>query len=106
VYEYLAAGRPIFALAEESETAHVVRRSGLGVSVTPEDEAAIADGLVTVVRMADAPVKLPPRELYDGNLGAAVIEGILREAVAASPLARSIAANSPSPGRASDSTPR
>jgi glycosyltransferase involved in cell wall biosynthesis len=84
VYEYLAAGRPIFALAEESETAFVVRRSGLGVSVTPEDESAIADGLVSVVRMSERPVLKPARELYDGNLGAAAIEGILREAVPAS----------------------
>jgi glycosyltransferase involved in cell wall biosynthesis len=81
VYEYLAAGRPIFALAEESETAYVVRRSGLGVSVPPDDERAIADALTTVIRLGNSPVTRPPREMYDGNIGAASIETMLREVV-------------------------
>jgi glycosyltransferase involved in cell wall biosynthesis len=82
VYEYLAAGRPIFALAEEGETAEVVRQSGIGVSVTPEDESSIVEGLLEVVRMSQSVLSRPPRELYDGNLGAETIEGLLREAVA------------------------
>lgn len=81
VYEYLAAGRPIFALAEEGETAEVVRRSGLGISVTPENETSIVDGLVAVVGMSQGTVPQPPRALYDGNLGAATIEQLLRSAV-------------------------
>ena len=79
VYEYLAAGRPIFAIAEEGETAQVVRASGIGVSVTPDDDERIAEGLVAVVRMAGGATPAPPRELYDGNLGAAAIEAILRD---------------------------
>jgi hypothetical protein len=82
VYEYLAAGRPIFALAEEGETAEVVRRSGIGVSVTPDDEASIVEGLLEVVRMSQGVLSRPPRDLYDGTLGAETIEGLLREAVA------------------------
>lgn len=34
--EYLAAGRPIFALAHEGELAQVVRESGIGVVANPE----------------------------------------------------------------------
>ena len=84
VYEYLAAGRPIFALAE-GETAEVVRRSGIGISVTSEDESSIVDGLLRVVQMSQGAVPAPPRHMYDGNLGAAAIEQVLRQAVAQSP---------------------
>jgi glycosyltransferase involved in cell wall biosynthesis len=79
VYEYLAAARPILALAEEGETADVVRSSGLGVSVTPENEPALAEGLMAVLAMARQPLPAPPRELYDGNVGAATIERLLRD---------------------------
>jgi len=84
VYEYLAAGRPIFALAE-GETADVVRSSGIGVSVASDDERSIVDGLLRVVQMSQGAVPAPPREMYDGNLGAAAIEQVLRQAVAQSP---------------------
>ena len=79
VYEYLAAGRPIFALAE-GETAEVVRRSGIGVSVEAYDDVqAIMEGLLRVVEMSRGPLPVPPREMYDGNLGAASIEQLLRQ---------------------------
>jgi len=82
VYEYLAVGRPIFALAE-GESADVVRRSGIGVSVEAYDDVpAIMEGLLRVVDMSRGAVPAPPREMYDGNLGAAVIEQILRQAAA------------------------
>jgi len=82
VYEYLAAGRPIFALAE-GETADVVRRSGIGISVDAyDDEQAIMEGLLRVVHMSQGAIATPPREMYDGNLGAATIEQVLRQVVA------------------------
>jgi len=84
VYEYLAAGRPIFALAE-GETADVVRRSGMGVSVASEDELSIMEGLLRVVQMSQGAVPAPPRDMYDGNVGAATIEQVLQQAVAQSP---------------------
>jgi glycosyltransferase involved in cell wall biosynthesis len=81
IYEYLAVGRPIFALAE-GESADVVRRSGIGVAVdTYDDVHAIMEGLVRIVEMSKGPVPAPPREMYDGNLGAAAIEQIIKEAV-------------------------
>ena len=83
LYEYLAAGRPIFALAE-GETADVVRRSGIGVSVTSDDESSIADGLLRVVKMSQEAVVTPARDMWDGNLGAAAIERVLREALTSS----------------------
>jgi glycosyltransferase involved in cell wall biosynthesis len=85
VYEYLAVGRPIFALAE-GESADVVRRSGIGVSVEAYDDVpAIMEGLLRVVAMSRGTLPVPPREMYDGNLGAAVIEQVLRQAVSQSP---------------------
>ena len=81
VYEYLAAGRPIFALAE-GESADVVRRSGIGVAVDAyDDEHAIMEGLLRVVEMSQGPIAAPPRDMYDGNLGAAAIEQIIKQSL-------------------------
>jgi glycosyltransferase involved in cell wall biosynthesis len=81
LYEYLAAGRPILAIAEEGETADLVRASGIGVSTTPEDSEGIARGLIEVLRMGTAAVPPPPRATYDGFIGAARIERIMGDAV-------------------------
>ena len=77
LYEYLASGRPILSVAEEGETADTVRRSGLGVSVTPENEAGLVEALARVMGMARGKAAMPPRELYDGMLGAAEAVRIL-----------------------------
>jgi len=42
IYEYLAAGRPILALAEDNEAARIVRETRTGVTVPPDDVDAIA----------------------------------------------------------------
>jgi glycosyltransferase involved in cell wall biosynthesis len=81
LYEYLAAGRPILAIAEEGETAAVVRESGIGVSVTPENPAGVLDALREVMARAVVPVPPPPRALYDGSIGAGTIVDILRTAL-------------------------
>ena len=66
-YEYLASGRPIFALSEEGETADLVRASGIGVSVSPDAPSeVIADALLKVVALGRVPHAVPPRVLYDG----------------------------------------
>jgi glycosyltransferase involved in cell wall biosynthesis len=45
LFEYMAAGRPIIALADGNEAARIVRETNTGVTVPPEDVAAIADAI-------------------------------------------------------------
>ena len=45
LFEYLAAGRPILALAEGNEAERIVRETRTGIVVTPEDLDAIAAAL-------------------------------------------------------------
>lgn len=42
LYEYLSTGKPILALAHESELAQILRRAGAGVIVPPSDVDAIS----------------------------------------------------------------
>jgi len=82
LYEYLAVGRPILALSEEGETSDLVRQSGLGIAVAPDDEAAIERALCDLVSNRYRALPPPPRHLYDGTLTAgeavAIIEQIVR----------------------------
>ena len=82
LFEYLATGRPILALTEESETAELVRASGVGVAVRPDDESAIAGGLLTVLAFARRPLPSVPRTLWDGRVRARETAEILERAVA------------------------
>jgi hypothetical protein len=77
LYEYLASGRPILAIAEEGETADVIRRSGAGAFAIATDEEAIIAALATVMRMARDGFEAPSRELYDGAVHAAETVRIL-----------------------------
>ncbi|HMJ01902.1 MAG TPA: glycosyltransferase, partial [Conexibacter sp.] len=45
VFEYLASGRPIVALAHDNEAARIVAETRTGIVVPPDDEAAILDAL-------------------------------------------------------------
>ena len=45
LHEYLAAGRPILALAEDNEAGRIVRNTRTGVTVAPDDVDGIADAL-------------------------------------------------------------
>ena len=78
LYEYMAAGRPILALAEPGgDTAELVQRSGAGIAVAAHDERAIEEALVTMVRGASgARPPVDPRA-YDGALRAADVAAIL-----------------------------
>jgi glycosyltransferase involved in cell wall biosynthesis len=49
LFEYLAAGRPILALADGNEAARVVRDTGTGMTVAPDNVDAIATALRGVV---------------------------------------------------------
>lgn len=42
LFEYIGAGRPVLALAEDNEAAAVVRETGVGWTVAPQDVPAIA----------------------------------------------------------------
>jgi glycosyltransferase involved in cell wall biosynthesis len=83
LYEYMAAGRPVLALAEPGgETARVVTRSGAGVVVPSHDEDAIARALVSLARSRDAgPPHVNPAE-YDGELRARQLAHLLFDVVA------------------------
>jgi len=48
VYDYLGARRPILALTPEGATADLVRRSGIGLVVPPDDVGAIQSALAAV----------------------------------------------------------
>ena len=49
LYEYLAAGPPILALAAGNEAARIVRETGAGVTVAPDDVGAIEQALERVL---------------------------------------------------------
>jgi glycosyltransferase involved in cell wall biosynthesis len=70
LYEYLALGRPILALAEEGETSNLVRASGLGVAVAANDERAILGAIVATIAAKNDLVRPVPRALFDGNAAA------------------------------------
>jgi glycosyltransferase involved in cell wall biosynthesis len=56
LFEYLSAGRPIMALASDNEAARIVRETGTGVTVHPNDVQAIVEALEGLVdgTLADA----------------------------------------------------
>jgi glycosyltransferase involved in cell wall biosynthesis len=83
LYEYMAAGRPILALAEPGgETADLVTRSGAGLAVLADDEAAIEDALVSVVRLAGEGFAPVDPQTYDGDVRAAELRAILASVIA------------------------
>jgi glycosyltransferase involved in cell wall biosynthesis len=45
LFEYLTAGRPIIALAQDNEAARIVRETGTGITVAPDDIQGIARAL-------------------------------------------------------------
>jgi glycosyltransferase involved in cell wall biosynthesis len=55
LYEYLAAGRPILVVGEESEAARIVAEVGAGFAAPVDDPDAIADALRTLVDGAPEP---------------------------------------------------
>ncbi len=83
LFEYLAAGRPILALAEDNEAQRIIELTGTGTSVPPQDEERIAAALRQVAAGAlDA--TYAPRELerftYPGP--ALVVADLVEEAIA------------------------
>jgi glycosyltransferase involved in cell wall biosynthesis len=66
-FEYFAAQRPILALTDESETARIVRESGVGLVVSPTDEAALAEAVLSLVAAAGNRTVRVPEHLFDGD---------------------------------------
>jgi glycosyltransferase involved in cell wall biosynthesis len=59
IYEYLAAGRPILALAGENEAARIVAETGTGITVPPDDVEAIREALATLASVGLEPFHNP-----------------------------------------------
>ena len=82
LFEYLASGRPILALAEGNEAARIVAETGTGVTVRPDDVDAIAAALRSVARgeleRAYAPRGLEP---YTYPAPADAMAGLVEEAI-------------------------
>lgn len=79
-YEYLAAGRPVLALSEEGETADLVRASGIGVVVRPQDAPdVLADAVLRTMALAAGAPVAAPRELFDGRIHARTAVAALRQ---------------------------
>ena len=79
LYEYLAAGRPILAIAS-GETAAAAAQSGNAVCVEGNDEAGILRGLLAVIALAAAAPHVPEPELFDGVRRADKIVAVIDEA--------------------------
>jgi glycosyltransferase involved in cell wall biosynthesis len=78
LYEYMAAGRPVLALAAPGgETAEIVTRNGAGIAVHADDEEAIARALVMLVDGRSRPFVRVDRAVYDGAQRAAEMVHIL-----------------------------
>jgi glycosyltransferase involved in cell wall biosynthesis len=75
LFEYFAAGRPILAIAEAGETADLVRASGCGLAVLPDDQAGMEAAIERLVRGSS--FTPPPIELFDGQLRTREIVSIL-----------------------------
>jgi hypothetical protein len=68
------------ALAEEGETAELVRTSGIGVSVPPDAGVeAIEHALLTLMTMSLRQYAPPPLALYDGRVHAATTANLLTQ---------------------------
>jgi glycosyltransferase involved in cell wall biosynthesis len=64
LYEYLAAGRPILVLGDDTEAARIVRETGAGTATSAIDSAAIADALRDLVERPHAPPGAQAIERY------------------------------------------
>ena len=83
VYEYLATGRPILAIADEGETANLVRGSGAGIVVGGGDEDAMVRALGHLVNGASG-VRPAEPFWFDGGQRALEVEDLF-EAVLGNP---------------------
>lgn len=95
LYEYLAADRPIIALAAGNEAARIVTETATGVVVAPDDQAAIAAALRTALS-GDLRKRFSPRglEAYRYPAPAEQMAGAIERAIAARTARQPAAASS------------
>ena len=82
LFEYIAAGRPIVALADGNEAERIVCETGTGIAVSPRDADAIAGALRKVVSGELAATYSPgdvSRYIYPAP--AAMMAGLIEDAV-------------------------
>jgi glycosyltransferase involved in cell wall biosynthesis len=80
LFEYFAAGRPILAIAEAGETADLVRASGSGLAVLPDDQRGLEQAIEQLIRNGTA-FPPPPLELFDGALRTADLVNVLERVI-------------------------
>jgi len=85
LFEYLTAGRPILALAEEGETSEIVRESGRGIALLPEDQTEIERAIEQLVKRASQSTAATAIARGDGELRTRELAHVL-ESVCRAPL--------------------
>ena len=76
-YEYLAASRPILAIADDGATADVVRDSGAGEVVAGHSRDDVEQALMRVMARAASGATSVPQAYYDGSQRAGELAAIL-----------------------------
>jgi glycosyltransferase involved in cell wall biosynthesis len=87
VFEYLAAGKPIVVLGEDTEAARIVEGAGAGIVAPADDPGAIADALRLLLAAPDGARPAPSgisRYSY-ASLAARMAEQVERAIVGAGP---------------------
>lgn len=82
LFEYFAAGRPILAIAEEGETSDLVRASGRGLTVLPDDQPGIERAIESLVSNTARLAPSTPAELFDGELRTRELLAVLDSMIA------------------------
>ena len=79
LYEYLAVGRPVLALAEPGEMTSLITSNHLGVVAAPNDSTEIERALVALLNAGPGSWSTAAPALFDGSLRAAELGGILSQ---------------------------
>lgn len=64
LFEYIHTGKPILALAEDSDCRSILEKSGLGICVQPDDPEKIAQTLENIIRNRDVLDAYKPQTDY------------------------------------------
>jgi glycosyltransferase involved in cell wall biosynthesis len=81
LYEYLAVGRPVLALAEPGEMTSLITANRIGVVATPNDWSDIERALVGLLNAGPGSWSTAAPALFDGSLRAAELGEILSQVI-------------------------